>query len=111
MYILILLQNTLTINPYYIIRSQGSIVVAKIFVILEFMLLHSLKPGSAKIVPAMQALRNPTKVPATKALPIIFATSCLRCGARAPIDPNWIPMELTLAKLHRAYVDMARLLG
>ena len=52
--------------------------------------------------PAMQAVMKFAKVPASSARSPSRARSPRRSGARAPMPPIWMPMELKLAKPHRA---------
>ena len=52
--------------------------------------------------PAMQAVMKLAKVPARRALRPSRARSLRRSGASAPMPPIWMPIELKLAKPHRA---------
>ena len=56
--------------------------------------------------PAMHAVMKEAIVPAISARNATVATSSLRDGASGPKQPIWIPIELTLAKPHNAYVAM-----
>ena len=57
--------------------------------------------GHSKI-PAIQAERKLARVPASRARKPSRARSCRRSGARAPIPPSWMPIELKLANPQRA---------
>ena len=50
----------------------------------------------------MQAERKLASVPASRARKPSRARSCRRSGARAPIPPSWMPIELKLANPQRA---------
>ena len=52
----------------------------------------------------MQAERKLASVPASSARNPSRARSCRRSGARAPIPPSWMPIELKLANPQRANV-------
>ena len=50
----------------------------------------------------MQAERKLARVPASRARKPSRARSCRRSGARAPMPPSWMPIELKLANPQRA---------
>src|ERR1051326_8258448 len=57
-------------------------------------------------IPASVAERKLASVPAIMARKPSRARSCLRSGARAPMPPIWMPIELRLAKPQSANVAM-----
>ena len=56
------------------------------------------------VLPAIQAFVKHAIFPVIIALSTMEARSDFRLGAIAPRPPSWMPMELKLAKLHKAYV-------
>lgn len=60
----------------------------------------------SKHAPAIQAVIKHAMVPAINARNTTRANAGRRCGARAPIPPNCIPIEPKFANPQRAYIEI-----